>query len=178
MRIRTWGRGLFLLLAGVLMLAGCAPLASGFPTATPDSFTPTDTPAAAPPTATIMPSPTIEWFPATSTPTLLPDIEKSPTPDPLAGTGDLVYRDNFDDPDQWVLNQVLGGNISILNQDITFALGESGGLAYAFRSAPQLGDYYAGITASPSYCGPEDEYGLDDPGYRRAAGPLPFCSHL
>ena len=160
MRQMMWGQGFLILLAGSLLLAGCAPLVDSFPTATPDRFVPTDTPFEISPTATITPSPTIEWFPATATPTPAPTVQKSPTPDPLAGIGDLVYRDNFDDPDLWATYQVVGSNISILNQDITLLLGQTGGMVYAFRSSAQLSDYYAEITVSPSYCGPEDEYGL------------------
>jgi hypothetical protein len=90
----------------------------------------------------------------------VPTIVRSPTPDPLARADQLVYRDDFSDPDLWVTYLSVGTNITILNNDITLSLGESGGLAYAFRSAPLLTDYYAGITVSPSYCGPGDEYGL------------------
>ncbi|MBN2044649.1 MAG: hypothetical protein JW757_06495 [Anaerolineales bacterium] len=154
-------RGLHLLLIlGSLLLSGCAPLVSSFPTATPDQPIPAETQPAPVPTATISPTPTIEWFPATPSPTPLPTAVKSPTPDPLAGAGELVYRDDFSDPSQWVIYQIVGSNITILNQDITFDLDENSGLAYAFRSGPLLTDYSARISASPSYCGEEDEYGL------------------
>jgi hypothetical protein len=153
------GSHLLLLIAGCLVLAGCAPLVSSFPTATPETAIPTDTAVVIPPTSTVTPSPTIEWFPATDTSTPQPTVVKSPTPDPLAA-GELVYRDDFSDPEKWVIFQVAGSNITILNQDITFDLDENSGFTYAFRSEPLLTDYFAGVTASPSYCGEGDEYGL------------------
>jgi hypothetical protein len=155
-----WGWGLLILLAGGLILVGCAPLVSSFPTATPDQVTPIATETGVLATPTLTPTATIEWFPATATPTLIPTVVKSPTPDPMAGASELVYRDDFSDPDLWITYQEIYSNITILNQDITLAVDDNGGLVYAFRSAPQLNDYYAGITASPSYCGPGDEYGL------------------
>ena len=150
---------LLFLIAGFLVVAGCTPLVSSFPTATPEKPVPVESETAPQPTATITSTPTIEWFPATATPTPLPAVVKSPTPDLLAA-GELAYRDDFSDPDLWVIYQVVGSNITILNEDITFDLDGNSGLAYAFRSAPLLTNYSARITVSPGYCGETDEYGL------------------
>ena len=61
-------------------------------------------PAVSPsPSPTGTPTPTIVWFPPTETPTpfSIPTVE--PTPDTLAGVGDLLYRDDFSANAGWAL---------------------------------------------------------------------------
>lgn len=139
----------------ILLLAGCAPVVSSFPvevTASPVPPTATSTP-------TITPTPTIVWFPATATPTPLPTIPQTPTPD-LKPVGALLYLDDFTNPDNWIISAAPGGNVLIMNGDITLAADQDAGMSSGIRSAPLLTDLYAEITASPNFCAPGDEYGL------------------
>lgn len=142
-------------LALLVLLAGCAPLAEAFPT-----ITPVDTATPPPPTATLTPTATIDWFPATETPTLRPTQSPTPTPDLKPGIGSMTYADDFSEPGKWLNYQIPNSNVSVMNGDATLRLDQSRGVIYTFRAEPLLADFYAEIDASPSYCGPEDEYGL------------------
>ncbi len=142
----------FFFLAGVaILLAGCQPIEVPEPT-------PSHTPAV--PTETLVPSPTIDWFPATATPTARPTLPPTHTPNARSGIGPLLYQDDFSDPSLWTQYETANSNVTISNNDITLALNQSEGLIYAFRTQPQLTDFYAELTASPNFCQAEDEYGV------------------
>lgn len=119
---------------------------------------PSNTPQA--PTATLTPTATTVWFPATSTPTLRPTQQQTPLPDIHQETGTLLYRDDFSEPAAWTRYETANSNVTISNHHITLALNQVEGLIYGFRTEPQLTDFYAEITASPNFCQGEDEYGL------------------
>lgn len=139
----------------LVLLAGCAPLAEAFPT-----ITPVDTATSPPPTATLTPTATIDWFPATETPTPRPTQSPTPTLDLKPGIGSLTYEDDFTEPGKWLNYQIPNSSVSVINGDATLRLDQPRGQIYSFRAEPLMADFYAEITASPSYCGAEDEYGL------------------
>ena len=84
----------------------------------------------------------------------------SPTVDRRPPTGDLIFSDEFSDPDQWLLGQTSTTSIALGNQALTLALDQPGGYLYTLRKSPILSDFYLEVTASPSLCRAEDEYGL------------------
>jgi regulation of enolase protein 1 (concanavalin A-like superfamily) len=147
---------LIVLCALGISLAGCRQSAN--PAETPIPAEPTSLPSTA--TLTVPPTPTIDWFPATNTPTLLPTLPPQPAQDQRPDIGDLLYQDDFSDPDNWVEFQIVNSSVSLLNQDLTMVIDQTAGTVYAFRAAPLLDDFYVEVTASPSYCQGEDEYGL------------------
>lgn len=114
------------------------------------------------PTATITssPTPTVEWFPATSTPTSVPTIASTPTPVHTQEIGETIFSDDFSEPELWTLGPTSTGNISLGLNELTIAIAEPGGYAYSIRREPQLGDYQIEITASATLCHGEDQYGL------------------
>lgn len=139
-----------------MVLAGCSPAAN--PAASPVPGGPTSPPPTA--TVTAPPTSTIDWFPATSTPTLQPTLPPLPTPDQRPGIGELIYEDDFSDRGDWVLYQIVNSSLTLINEDITMVIEQTAGTVYAFRAAPLLDDFYIEVTASPSYCQGDDEYGL------------------
>jgi hypothetical protein len=72
----------------------------------------------------------------------------------------LAFSDDFTDPDFWITSEIGNSSVTVMNGDITMQLDQPRGGIYAFRSEPLLTDFYLEITASPNYCGLEDEYGL------------------
>ncbi len=133
-------------------LAGC--LAA----ATPAPPIPTDTPL--PPTQTS--TPTIVWFPPTATITPLPTstLPVTPTLDTQISYGDLLLQDNFEDAKGWMTGRTGSGNITVKNNELTLAINRPDGYLYSLKQGTKLNNYYAEITAAPTICRGNDEYGL------------------
>jgi hypothetical protein len=144
-RTLLFGGGVVIML--LLALSGCyLPPSEPIP-----SLTPTQT-------ATLTPSPV--WFPATATPTQLPTLVRSPTPDLRLGVGDLIVQNGFVSEEDWY--QLAGdiGNISFSSRRINLAINEPPGLIFAYRETPILSDFYAEVTAEVNFCQGNDEYGM------------------
>lgn len=142
MRFKLW-----LLLS--LILVGCLPLATALPPEPTSTPTPPNTPTA-----------TVIWFPPTATQTPLPMLAVSPTVERRPPTGELIFSDDFSDADLWLLGQTSTTSIALGNQALTLALNQPGGYLYTLRKSPILSDFYLEVTASPSLCRGDDEYGL------------------
>lgn len=119
--------------------------------------TPTATITATPlPTST----PTVIWFPPTETPVVTPTLEITPTPGVMVELGDVLYEDQFNSPEGWSLPQTERGQINIGNGELNIIINEPGTYFAGTREKPDLGDFYAEITANPVLCSSRDEYGF------------------
>ena len=136
-----------LALALMISLMGCAGLE--------------DTSILTPPpgTPTPVPSPTIVWFPPSATPT--PEVfpTKVPTPEQKPGIGSIAMTDNFSSSLVWNTASSDQASIQVSNDQLTIAV-QPGVFADSFRTDVILSDFYAEITASPSLCKGQDEYGF------------------
>ncbi|UCE00953.1 MAG: hypothetical protein JSV42_09645 [Chloroflexota bacterium] len=112
------------------------------------------------PTQTVSPTQTIEWFPATSTPTKVPTLPVTPTPEFLTDVGGVIFSDDFSNPDHWTLGQTQFGNIALGINELTIAIAEPKGYDFSVRDEPILSDFYLEITTSPTLCRDEDQYGI------------------
>ena len=135
------------LLILTLSMAACLPLNLGTPTATP------------PPTETATPTETIVWFPPSATATQRSVATFTGTPDMNPGIGRLTLEDDFSDEDVWDIAASDSGSASIHRNRLTLAVQPGYYLASMRRELP-LTDFYAEITARPSLCRGEDNYGL------------------
>jgi hypothetical protein len=119
-------------------------------------------PLQAEPTFTITQSPTstIEWFPPTSTPTIAPTSEITPTPEEIQEQGNIIVRDDFSNPEFWILGHTSSGNVTLGLNELTIAISEPGAYDYSVRSEPILDNFFIEITTSPTLCQGEDQYGL------------------
>lgn len=115
----------------------------------PDTATPTVTSTA-----------TQVWFPPTFTPSPLPQPNITPTPDLRPGIGDVLLQDNFTDDSAWTTNSNSQATINIADNEIHLSLNDDHEVLIAMRSAPMFNDFYTEISASPSLCRGDDEYGL------------------
>jgi hypothetical protein len=68
--------------------------------------------------------------------------------------------DDFSSPDSWLLGKTSSGSAALGKNELTIAISEPGAYEYSVRQTPVLGDFYAEITASPTLCRGQDEYGL------------------
>jgi hypothetical protein len=131
-------------------IGGCLPLSTPLPPL------PTDTPL--PPTQT--PTNTPVWFPPTPTNTPLPTAIISPTESITTNLGEVLFTDNFTNPNGWITGKRPAGLISLSKGELTLAVNQPGGYLYSLRQGGGLGNFYAEITASPSICLGGDEYGM------------------
>src|SRR5215212_2670934 len=139
-------RTLFLL-CGLLTLMACLPLNPALPTETPV------------PTQTITPTETIVWFPPSATPTLLAVPTYTGTPEMSPGIGEVTLEDDFSDDSVWDTAKSDGGSAAISRNRLTIVVQPGFYLASMRRELP-LTDFFAEITARPSLCRGEDNYGL------------------
>lgn len=137
----------FLLLFGLLLSVACLPLGSPLPTATPV------------PTDAATQTPTIVWFPASATPTLLAVATYTATPEMSPGIGKVTLRDDFSDDSVWDTAASDNGSAAINRNRLTLAVQPGYYLSSMRREVP-LSDFYAEITARPSLCRGEDNYGI------------------
>jgi hypothetical protein len=96
----------------------------------------------------------------TPTNTPLPTAGITPSPDLRPQYGALIFEEVFNDPSLWTLSMGQSGSIALGKDELTIALSQPGAYLYTARKQPPLGDFYAEITASPTLCRGEDEYGL------------------
>lgn len=119
--------------------------------------TPSETPdPSAEPTATIV------WFPPTATFTPMPTASAvvTPTLEVEVARGELLFSDDFSEPELWSLGRNSAGSAAISKNRLTLAVSEEEGYLYSLRQQPELTNFYAEITASANLCLGGDEYGL------------------
>jgi hypothetical protein len=132
-------------------LAACLPLATPLPPLPTDTLSPTQTP-----------TPTIVWFPPTPTFTTVPIPTGivTPTVDVRPQHGELMFSDDFSDPNLWSLGRTPSGSAALAMNELTLAVSQPKGYLYSLRQETSLSDFYLEVTASPSICRGEDQYGL------------------
>jgi hypothetical protein len=136
----------------LLMLAGCSiapPAVDSTPTLMPEpSVTPTVTA-------------TIDWFPATATPTLQatqpPRLEEV---DLRPGLGETILEDDFSDASNWETGQFSGATISVALNGLTIAIPGVEASVSSRRGNLDLRDFYLEIQVDTPLCRGSDNYGL------------------
>jgi hypothetical protein len=135
-----------ILLWGLLLVA-CLPLNSTSPTETP------------PPTDTPIPTTTIIWFPPSATATELAFPTYTATPEMSPGIGKETLNDDFSDDSIWDVATSNQGSAAISRNRLTLVV-QPGYYLASMRHKVTVSDFYAEITARPSLCRGEDNYGL------------------
>ncbi len=111
------------------------------------------------PSPTPLQTPTITWFPATATPTSQPTPTYLPTPQRLVGLSSVIATDDFSDSNAWNTANSDQGAASIGRNRLTLSVQPDIYLVSLHKDII-AGDLYAEITARPSLCRGQDEYGL------------------
>jgi len=135
------------LFIGFLLLTACLPLGP---------IPPTETPI---PTETTFPTPTIIWFPPSATPTLLAFPTYTGTPEMNPGIGAKIFTDDFSDELFWDTAVSDQASAAISGNRLSLVVQPNLSIA-SLRRGVTLSDFYAEITARPSLCRDEDNYGL------------------
>ncbi len=137
----------FGLLAMTLLLVACLPL---------NSILPTETPV---PTTTPIPTETIVWFPPSATATVLAFPTYTGTPEMNPGIGKETLSDDFSDDALWDTATSDQGSAAISHNRLTLVVQPKYYVA-SMRRELIVNDFYAEITARPSLCRGEDNYGI------------------
>jgi hypothetical protein len=137
---------ILLLPLAILFLAGCTGL--------PGAIATTDTPVVA---NTV--TPTIVWFPATTTPTIFPTVAPMPTAELRPGLADLLVDDQFEDASAWMTSSGENTSVVVDRGRITLTARPKF-LVYSLRDQPVMTDFYMEINARLNLCHAGDVYGL------------------
>ena len=135
------------LLWGLLCLVACLPV---------DLAAPTETPV---PTETATPTETIVWFPPSATPTQLAVPTYTATPDMNPGIGQAILEDDFTNEDVWDVAASDTVSAAISHNRLALTV-KPGYYMASMRRELIVSDFYAEITARPSLCRGEDNYGM------------------
>ncbi len=144
MKRLAWG----MLLLG-LLLAGClpAPPPPALPTAT-TTFTPVATP-------------TVQWFPPTSTPTPLPPtLAPTPTPNLQADVGASLLTAPFASAAHWRSPTGYAGRFGVADGVLSLTVTRRRGVMLALWREPLAADLYLTVQAEPQVCRGGDAYGV------------------
>ncbi|MDY6873714.1 MAG: hypothetical protein SVR81_07085 [Chloroflexota bacterium] len=120
-------------------------------------------PPTATPTTTLTPTPTIDWFPATPTPTLIPISSPTPQatlPDTREGMTELLISDDFSDPTSWTAPSAASGNVAFGNENLVLAPAQQD--AYLFSLSPYNlpANFYLELTFETTLCQQDDQFGI------------------
>lgn len=114
-------------------------------------------------TQTETPTPTIDWFPATPTPTSPPLPSATPQPtlaDLRTGIIDRLVDDDFTDESLWVIRQSPAGNIAFGVQNLTLAVASPNTSLTSLSQHSLPEDFYLEMTLQPTLCQPLDQVGV------------------
>jgi hypothetical protein len=107
------------------------------------------------------PTITIQWFPATRTPTAFPTQMVQSTPEMRIGAGALLFSDIFDQPALWNTSTSDTASASVTLNRLVLSITGPGPLTLtSLRLEPVLGDFYAEVDVKVSLCRGADAYGM------------------
>lgn len=135
---------------------------TGLLSACQDAGTPPPATHTAPPaTITSTPTPTIVWFPPTATFTPYPTSSPvAPTAEMRPDLGEMLLEDDFSSDARWSTSQTDQGSALIGANQLTISIPNEKVYLTSLRQEPVLTDFYIEITAGPTFCQGQDEYGL------------------
>jgi len=140
------------LLLALFLLTGCDILLPAGPS-----------PATETPTQTLTPTATIDWFPATPTPTQLATLAPTALPtlaDVREGVTELLVSDDFTDETLWTTPHSTAGNVAYGNGNLTLAAAQNGAYLLSRSRHTLSADFYLEFTVSTSLCQSNDQYGV------------------
>jgi hypothetical protein len=74
--------------------------------------------------------------------------------------GEILFVDDFSDPEPWTVPQTDRGQISVGGGELNIIIYEPKTFLIGSREKPDLQNFYAEISANPILCSAEDEYGF------------------
>lgn len=111
------------------------------------------------PTETVTPTETIVWFPPSPTPTRLAIPTHSATPDMNPGVGRAILEDDFTSEENWDVAVSDTASAALSGNRLALSV-KPGYYVASMRRELIVSDFYAEVTARPSLCRGEDNYGM------------------
>ncbi len=114
-------------------------------------------------TQTPIPSPTIDWFPATPTSTLLPEVSPTPKPtkeDQVRGITELLIQDDFSNEGLWITSQSESGNAAFGTDSLTLAVAKSSSSLLSLSNHTLPENFYLEMTVQTTLCDQQDQIGI------------------
>lgn len=112
------------------------------------------------PTPTLTLTPTIQWFPVTSTPEYITPPTGTPNPAASPNYGTLIFSDEEDMTENWQGTQDTIGIVSVNEGSITLSVNSSRGTLTALRKFTSLSDFYFESVMTVNLCKKEDQVGV------------------
>jgi hypothetical protein len=112
-----------------------------------------------PATVTPLQTPTVDWFPASATPSPEAFATYTATPEMRPGLGNTTLNDSFTDDSLWDIATSDQGSSSIEGNRLTLAVASQVYLI-SLRHNLNIDNFYAEITAQLNLCRGGDSYGL------------------
>ena len=109
------------------------------------------------------PTATIDWFPATATPTQRTTSQPEPSPttfNPKEALGELIFEDDFSKTNLWQTSKTVSGNTVYGESSLSLAVAgnKSNLTSLSPYTLPQ--DFFLELSASVSLCQYGDQYGI------------------
>ncbi len=134
-----------------ILLSGCLP----------DGPTPEPTVTlAVTPSLTATRTATIQWFPATATPTPFATEIQAVQQDMKPAVGAVLFSDDFRSPGVWLAAPGNAGNVGYGKNELTLAVNTSKGEAASLLPKRTFSDFYMEVEVQPSLCRGEDAFGV------------------
>ena len=156
----NWRKIFWILAVSCILLTSCSG-ANNSATTMPTLLLPTFTPTA-----------TINWFPATNTPTPLSTQRATPTTVLLPGLGPRILEDSFSRTDQWDISVYIAGQGIVSSDQLTLSIPEGSESASitSLLQGFQAGDYFTRVKVNLSLCKGRDQVGF----LFRVSSPMDF----
>lgn len=119
-------------------------------------------PAALPSASPTLPPPagTVAFPTLIPTRTWTPLASATPTRDPQAGLGRLLFADSFDQATPWELTISPGAGATVSQGRLSLAISSPREYHWSVRPDPSAADFYATVVVHTEVCSPGDEFGL------------------
>jgi hypothetical protein len=112
------------------------------------------------PTPTLTLTPTIQWFPVTSTPVYEARTTATPNPAASPNYGALIFSDQTDSTKNWTGWQDSIGSVVVSDGSITLSVNSARGSVTAFRNNTSLENFYFESVMSVGLCKNGDQVGI------------------
>jgi len=112
------------------------------------------------PTPSLTATPTILWFPQTTTPTLVTLPTATPNPAAIPAYGELLFSDPLAGAGEWLNSQDANGNVVIKDGSLTLAVNAARGSLLTLRQNTNLSDFYLETTMAVNLCKQDDQVGV------------------
>ncbi len=105
-------------------------------------------------------TPTIIWFPMTSTPSPQIIPTQIPTDEKRTGLGNIILTDTFTDRSSWNIYKNSNGTVAYDQHALTLSVSTPKGQLFSYRNDTLIDNFYLEITSQVNLCLGDDSHGI------------------